>query len=728
METGSDDGGPLDDEELSRIVGDAIDDAANFIDTELSAERARALRYYRGEKFGDEKDGRSQVITTEVRDTVHAILPSIMRVFHGSENVVEYVPDRPQDVASAKEATEYVRRMVMQLDNPGFMVMHAWFHDALVQKLGFVKSYWEELDSAPLTETAIIRSPEELQLLQDDPKVASVEGVEMREDGSVEVTVQLSAKRGKIRIECVPPEEMLFSRSTRSLDTTPFVAHRRDLTKSELLAMGISEEVINEAGKGAGPLDDSAERVARNPYDVTRDETALDESQERYEYVEAYLRVDRDGDGLAELNKVCALGSARKIVDREVVDEQPFSTVTPFPTPHTIIGQSVADTVMDLQWIKSHLMRAMNDSLALAIFPRVAYVEGRVSVADLLNDEIGAPVRMDAPGMVQPMTTPFVGKEALTVLEYLDRIKEQRVGLLPATIDSSALQSAAPGAVDAAVSASQQQVEMICRVFAEGVKHLFRRVLKLCVKHQPYARMMPVAGQYVPVNPGSWNADMHVNVNVALGMGMVEQKLALIGSIKQSQEQILQLLGPGNPLVSLAQYSNTLLDGVRLAGRQDAERYFSAVDPNWQPPQPDPAAAAPDPNMELVKIEGERMKLDAERKQQELQLKVQELQLKLQDQTASLQLQQQKMQLEHDRETDKNYAEQALRAQELEMKYAQLLEASELKAHIDLQRLAADEEGKREKRQMDAEVQLHAHELKAESAAAATAAKVTPSE
>lgn len=662
--------------DLSALVGRAVDEAKEFIDQELSKDRAEAAEYYAAEPFGTEKEGRSQVISTDVRDTITAILPSILRVFFGHERVVEYAATDAASVQAAEAATAYVENVVLEQDNPGFVVFHSWFKDALLKRLGFVKSYVEVETLPPIVEQAPVSTPEEAAMLGATEVVA-------QPDGTLLATITRENVKRRIRIEPVPPEEMLFPREARDPDKTLFIAQRRELTKSQLRELGVSEEDIEEAGAAASDVRYNEERLARNKYEGYEEEMELDDASRKLEYVEAYIRVDMDGDGIAELRRVCTLGAGRRVVMDEPVDSQPFSILCPDPEPHTLIGHSIADRTMDIQWVKSHLMRAMNDSLSLAVVPRIAYVEGRANINDILNDEVGAPIRMDAPGMVSPLTQPFVGKEAFPVLEYWDKVKEQRVGMLPANVDADAMQSSTKSAVDATVQAAHQQVEMICRIFAEtGVKHLFRRVFSLMQAHFPEAEQ--------------WG-NLTVKVNVASATPD-ERKVQVLSAIKETQEGILQLLGPANPLVSLPQYANTLHDMVALMGRRDSDRYFNRLSPDWQPPAPDPnQPPAPDPNMELVKVEAERMKLEHERKVAELQMKVQEMELKLADQQARLELDRQRVMLEDDRARDLAATNAALEQAKIEAQLAAKMDEMEMRRQVEQYRVDANADVAREK-------------------------------
>jgi hypothetical protein len=222
-------------------------------------------------------------------------------------------------------------------------------------------------------------------------------------------------------------------------------------------------------------------------------------------------------------------------------------------------------------------MRDTLDSLGHAIFPRMGIVEGQVNIDDVLNTDIGQPIRMRAPGMVQPFAVPFVGKEAFPVLGYLDEAKENRTGVSKASagLNADALQSSTKAAVSATMSGAQGRIELICRHFAEGgMKQLFRLVNNLIVKHQDAQDIFRLNNEFVPVDPRYWDSDKDIIVNVAISKSSDEEKIAILQALSQKQEQILSQLGPNNPLVSLQQYSNTISKIVEMAGFKDVNNYI----------------------------------------------------------------------------------------------------------------------------------------------------------
>ena len=280
---------------------------------------------------------------------------------------------------------------------------------------------------------------------------------------------------------------------------------------------------------------------------------------------------------------------------------------------------------MDIQLIKSNIQRNMLDSLALAIHPRVGVVEGQVNVDDVLNTEVGGVIRMRAPGMVQPFNLPFVGQQAFPMLDYMDGMKESRTGITKAAagLAADSLQSSTRAAVAATVSAAQQRIELIARIFAEnGMKRLFTGLLKLAVQNQRAERMVRLRGQFVPVDPRSWDANMDVIANIALGGGTEQEKIQVLTTVMAKQEQILQLAGMDNPLVSLAQYRNTLAQILALSGYKDANQFFS--DPAQMPPMP-PQPPKPSPEEMLAQAQMAAIQADIQKKAAELELRREEM-------------------------------------------------------------------------------------------------------
>ena len=630
-------------EDLQTLVRSQIDQAVSFIN-ELAPERARLADYYEG-GLPDlpAPDGRSQAVATVVRDTIVAMKPGLLRAFFGPERVVEFRPRKPEDVEQATQQTEYINYIVTE-DNPGLMVFAAAMEDALVKDYGVLKWWWEESsETEGVTYEALSLEDLEAMLAAAGPgEDITIESIEPSFLGTLKVAMTRTRTSGRARIAAVPPEEFIFPRSTRSLDSATFVGHRSMRTVSDLVGMGYDRAEVEACITASDEIVDNEEATQRADWDGV-DTGDLDDTPNgdgatpirRVKYVECYLLYDSDGDGIAELRRICTIGDAFKIVRNEPAAERPFAVMMADPKPHTMQGRGIARRVDDLQAIESVITRGTLDSLALSIVPRTEIVEGQVNLKDALNPELGALIRVKQPGMMREVKHSFVGPDTLPMLDYFEAQRENRTGTSRAAagLNPDALQSSTKAAVAATVTGAQQQVELVARFLAEtGLKPLFRGLYQLVKRHQSEARMVKLFGSFVPVDPSSWDdADPDVSVNVALGMGMAEDKLNSLNAIAMSQKEILATLGPVNPIVTLKQYRDTLAKMAEVAGYKNTELFYQQVDPNWQPPpseppQPDPAAMQL-AQIEMMKVQQDgqmqaaRLQFDRERAEAELAFK-----------------------------------------------------------------------------------------------------------
>ena len=630
--------------EFNALVRNEIENALGYYDSEYGTDRITAMNYYMGEEFGNEQEGRSKVVTTEVADTIEFIMPSLMRTFTQTDEFVKFMPRQPEDVEGAKQATSYAN-YVLNCQNNGFVVLHNFFKDALLQKIGVVKVYYDETEEAQEEEYTGLSDDELTLLLQDsNVEIVSQNTEEYGEEGvdemgmpvsdysvSHDVVVKRMSYGGMIKIDNIPPEEFLVSKKASSIEDADFVAHRTTMKVSDLIQMGYDRDTV-EKYAGYTELDSSSE-VANRFEDIESSDTT-DMSMRDVLVVESYIKSDYDGDGVAELRRVVTLGSGFEVVENETFDHVPFACLSPILMPHRLVGRSIAELIMDLQLIKSTVMRQLLDNIYLTNNARVAAVEGQVNLDDLLNSKAGGIIRMRQPNSVQVLQPPLVGQNAFSLLQYLDEIKEQRTGLSKASmgLDADALQSTTATAVAAQMSAAQGKIEMIARVFAEtGVKQLFRLVLTLCLHHGKKEQMIRLNNKFVPIDPSNWKHEYDLTVNVGLGSGQTNEKMAFLAQMAQKQEQILLQMGAENPLVDLQQYRNTLAELASMAGFKDATRFFK--NPEDTPPQPQ---QPPPPSEAEMKMQFEQQKFQAELELQkakqaaELELKREELQMKMQ--------------------------------------------------------------------------------------------------
>lgn len=676
----------MSEDEFRGAVKAAIQDAADYIDDEIAPERERAIKFYRGDLFGNEEEGRSQVVMTEVRDTILAMMPSLLRVFTASEKPVEFAPRRAEDVAMAEQATDYVS-YVFNVDNPGFTILHSGFKDALKSKIGVFK--WYTATTTDIREENYSGIDQaQMMLLQQDGTVELLRAVQTgvgetdplsgQPTPIFDVTIRRRIENKRQVVECVPPEEFLIARNARDLDTADYVGHRSLKTMSELIEMGYEREDIEEHGNASSSFELNVEANTRNPalkewMGGSADNNA-DPSMRRYEYTESYIRIDKDGDGVAELRRICTIGGGTYILHDEVVDEVKMAVICPDPESHMVIGSSIADQVMDLQLIKSNVVRNTLDSLAQVIHPRTVVVEGAVNMDDVLNVETGGVIRATQPGMIQELGNTFVGQQAMPIIAYLDDVRASRTGMSKASqgLDPDVLQSTTKAAVTATMSAAQERLEMVARIFAEtGIKRLFRGLLKEVIRNQDRPRMVRLRNAWVPIDPRSWDADMDVVVNVGLGTGSIEQRVQLLTTVIAQQKEILQTMGVNNPLVTMKQFRNTLAQVLELSGLKDPSRYFNEITPEAEQQMAQPQEQAQDPAQILAQVEAQKIQKDMQIAQMKAELEVE------------------KQRKADDLERDRLDADIWLKATEMQLKYGTQVQVEQLYAQIQRERDAA---------------------------------------
>jgi len=671
-------------EELQGVLKSEMDDAKDFID-QIDEDRADATDYYLGNAPTAQSSMQSEFVSTDVRDSVLFMLPSIMRTFFGTNKIVEFIPNGPEDIDLAKQQTDYINYVIQQ-KNPGFKVIYDAFKDALIRKTGFVKAYWDDSITASTHEYTGL-SPEAYQAITLDPNVEVIEekaemesitimnpetGEEMTQEtpASFDVKIRRIKPKDQVVIEAVPTEEILISRHARDLNSSPYVAHRMVKTVSDLVAMGYDKEQMEQfAGSGTTVDVDSYDiEEARNPYADFTGVDRADTNSKSVLYVEHYVFYDLDGDGIDERIRVCTVGNGLNIVNATPWDDLPITLFCPDPEPHTSIGSCPADYLMPIQAAKSQIMRDTLDSLGHAIFPRMGIVEGQVNIDDVLNTDIGQPIRMRAPGMVQPFSVPFVGKEAFPVLSYLDEAKENRTGVSKASagLNAEALQSTTSAAVSATMSGAQGRVELICRHFADGMKDLFKLVNSLVIKHQEGQDMMRLNNEFIPVDPRYWDADKDMVINVGISKNSDEEKFQVLSALSQKQEQIMQTLGPNNPLVNLQQYANTLTKMIEMAGFKDATTFINTEVPPM-PPQP-PAEEKPDPAAMLAQAEAMKAQNQAQKA------------------IIDAETDRMKIIMDDDRQRDEHEADLKLKIAELQAKYGAQVNVAEINAIMERDR------------------------------------------
>ena len=672
-----------DNRELIKTIESNIDDSLGYIQTETSKERQTALEFYMREPYGNEVEGRSQIVTGEVAEVVDGSLPSILKVFTQSNNAVVFEPVNEGDAEMAEQATMMANH-VFYKDNNGFEIMHDWFWDALCQKVGVTKVFYDEKKDTTIEKYENLTEDELTMIMQDDEvEVVEQEEVEeiveqeqqpaMDQMGQpmidemgqpvmmdtppiINIYYNIKCKRtkdhSKIKIENVAPEEFLIDKRATTIQDADFVAQRKLVTRSDLIAMGYDKDLVYTLETG-DTLDFTPERVARygageSPFNTS---DTNDESMEVVEYYECYVRTDQDDDGIAELHRICY--ASNTLLASEECDYIPFHSVCPFPIPHKFFGQSLADRAIDLQLIKSTITRQMLDNLYLTNNYRVGAVEGQVNLDDLLTSTAGGVVRIKNPNALVPMAVQSSAGQSFPMLEYLDSIQAKRSGVTEASqgLDPNILQNVTATAVSAMSNAAGGKLELIARVFADtGVSSLMKGILHLLCKYQDKERIIKVNNKYVPMNPREWDSEYNVTVNVGLGTGSKTEQLGVMQMVLQKQEQMLQQYGLANPLVSIKQYRDTLAKFVNMAGFKDESGFIKDLSEEQSDQLAQQQAQNPqtDPNTEAAKIlaQVEKEKADLQAQTQMAKVEMDRKAVELKAQREMLEMQQKQVQFE----------------------------------------------------------------------------------
>jgi hypothetical protein len=698
----------LTDDQVVEIVEAEFRDAMGSPGGDIAEERSRAWDYYQRKLFGDEEEDLSKIVTSDVMEVVDGIMPSLLKIFTTHDNLIEFDPiykrgeDPRMAEEKAKQESDYINHIFFKR-NPSFEIMFFWMFDSLVGKNGYVKCFWDESERVTSETYKGLSEGELLELLQDDElePIEREERVEIVVDPQagqeVPVTVhdvkfRRVSLRGKVCVENVPYEELRVSADCRSLDLSKarMVGHERYVKRSDLVEMGFPKKkvmdipaekrsITNEEARRRDKVDD--QRVRSRDADKSQDDILLRE---------AYIKLDKDGDGRAELHQVFTANS--ELLEMDDADRQPFHTLCSGPLPHKHFGMASAEKVMDNQRVTSTLTRQILNNLYHTNNPGHAVWEmgiGENTMSDLLTRRIGATTRFRRPPAESyaPMTVPFTAAESFPMLQWFDKVKRDRTGIAS---DSEGLSPEALKHVQKTVQAEAQdihkaKVETIARIFAEtGFKTLFQHMHELVLKYQQDAEILKLRGSYVEIDPAEWRERDDMSVQIGLGIGTREQNNMNLQMIAGLQQAMVE--GGGmNLLVTPQNLFQTAREFVANANYKQPELFFTDPGDKKAPP---PSTEQEQLQKQQQELEARRQKLDAERNQIN-QMKVQ--------------LDAQKMQID----SQLKVMEIREKAEEREDKYAnenQKLQNQLMEARMKAQDAIADNQ--RQNAKLEAEVEM----------------------
>lgn len=570
----------MDKKRFENAVRAAVTDADNYMEQEVAPYRLKSWMYWNGRTDLKAQPNRSKIVMTEVSDTVEQTVPQMMDMLYSEDDAVAFTSDGSEEQQKfAWQATQIVNH-IFKNKNPGWLLTEDFVRDGLIAKTGVFKVTMRE--QAQVTEEtfsglsedefAVLASSDSVEVLSqelvqsemvvpDIPSDAagppppggptpSPPGPEAAAPNSppgappppephpmvepfipeptVTATLRITKTKPEYCIETIAPEDFLINRAATSTEGTNYrlIGERRLMMVSDVVEMyGVSPKTAEKYSGYEGADYEEQEREQRQYRNIYRhDHSSDDPSVKTIVVYELYMRIDEDGDGIAELHKVVALGDrAAYIHSSELCSDHPYAVGTPYRIPHSVIGKSQADFTRDLQDINTQLMRQVLDNLAHVNNPRTEAVASQVEMNDLKDNRFGGVIRVRQPNMIKAHEVPFVAGQSMPILDYMDQRKEQRTGISKEStaLDASALQSSSEVGVRAVLGAAQNQIKMMARTMCEtGMKEMYRKVLALIVIHQDEPMQIRVSGMPMEVDVEALReCDFDVRVNVASGLG-----------------------------------------------------------------------------------------------------------------------------------------------------------------------------------------------------------------
>lgn len=717
----------MDDERLKALLSQEISSALTYDDTELSQKRAKALEYYRGEMSDTPAmSGRSSVVSMDVADTIGWMLPGIIRVFMASDKMAIYEPERPGDEDFAKQATDYANYVFLK-DNPGYRIMWDATHDSLLLGNGIVKHWWDDKEECDYSEHSGL-TEEQIAILQQDQAVEIVaqkkgesqvimvpgptgQMMEMPIE-TYDVKVKRVTSAGRLKVECIEPEDFLLNREVTQIENARFSAHRQETTRSDLIEMGFDKELVENL-----PIDRFStmqqEKISRDDNARTFFNNVGDDSMALVELFECYIKVDVDGDGIAETVRAFYAGSGGtgELLDWEVwEDDVPFSDIPCEPVPHRWDARSIADDTSDIQRVKTVVTRQFLDNTYWVNNPMTTAEENTVVNPEMLRSPRFGGTVYHKKGSLPPapMNVPYIGDKALLALQHFDQVREMRTGVSRSTmaLDPEALQNQTATAANNTKDAAYSQIELIARNQAElGWRRVFRQILKLIVKHQDRPRTIRLRDTWVEMDPRSWNANMDCTINIGLGTGSRDRDMAMLNTILNVQIAMTDRLAQGGfsaqALEMVPKINMTASKLAESAGIKNPEQFYLDLKPEVLEQMKQEAANRPDPEMEKEKVKA----------QTQLQLGQQQAQIDAQADQRKAEIETVQMQADIAAQNEKTNAEMIQAQQKFEFDKEMALLEFQLQRELKM----AELEMKRElaQQQMAQQAEQHRQQMEA---------------
>jgi hypothetical protein len=624
----------MDTVDFANLIINMVKDAENYRD-QLTKDRVTAQQYYDGimTDMPVAGKGRSSVVSRDVRSTIKKIMPSIRRTILGNDKIVEFQPAGHGDEEFAQQATEYMNAVVLS-ESDGRNAIYDAMHDALKLRNGVLHWWCEEKTEIKVSRHynlddnsfALLVSDEGVEVLEHTAKPGEMDGA-----ASHDVVIKRTDKGKKIKLGAVPLDEFLIDPDALHIKESILVGRVKRVTRSDLVAMGYDRELVEHAPSWTDAADQ--ENKIRRPRaldNTNNDPNAA--SQQLVLFYELYARIDHDGDGISELRRIVFIGKVHQdlMVENEYWDDVPFSSLTGERRPHQWEGTSITDDMMELQRIKTALLRETLDNIYWQNSLQPAYQHGAVLNPDALYaPEFGKPIvlreGLSARDAVQWNVVPFVAEKSFQMIEYLDREGQDRTGINDASggLAPDAMQNVTAKATALMEQAGLGIVDMVVNTLADGgsgIRDAMRGLLKLSIQYQDKARTIRLRDKWVEFDPRQWNSEMDCSINTGLGAGTRERDMVMLAMVQGLQEKLFAMIGPTNPFVTPDNIWNSISKTVEASGLKTPEMYFTKPSPEQgqalQQPQPTPEQQKAQAQMQVEQMKAQIMAQLEEKKMQ----------------------------------------------------------------------------------------------------------------
>ena len=705
----------LSDEELAIQLEHQNRTAVGYLSDEVAAKQDDNLDRYLGQPYGDEEEGSSNAVSMDIAEVVDWAMPDLMEPFISGDRIVEFEPATQKDEAWVDQATDLVNHQFFA-DNPGVIVLHDTLKTGCIQRIGVIKTTWEDADKVTrqkLTGLPIIS----VQMLQQDQSINIVDlssepvnqamldpnTAQAFVDGKV-YTVELERTKrfGTNKLYSIPPEQFKVSHRVDRLDTAEYCCHEVEKRRYELLDMGFDPDKVAQCKDVKNK--DILRDIKRFPDELRNETTGPNPASDLLTLCEEYLRVDANGDGRAELVQVFRVG--RVILSREEVEENPFDTWSADRIPNRLIGLGLADKVKQTQKIKTHLTRQMLDNVYLSNNPRIEIPDQAASentIEDLLTYRVGGLIRTKQPGMMKPLEVPDRSGVALQAIQYMDMVREQQSGITKngMSIGSEAIDPKSATEARKEDRNEQSRKRLMTRMIAETLLvPVFRKMIKNVVKYQDFERTLKLRGKWVAMDPRSWHADLSAKASAGLGHASKEEEQQGVMNLLAVQEKAVNY-----GLTDNKRMFNAAARLVKACGFKSPEQFFLDPDsPEGQQAQQN-LANRPDPKM--AEVQGKQQLAQAQM-QGKMQMQAIDMQSKQQIALAQQKFDMQKAFLEQQTKAafDQGKAQADMQAQMVKLNLEHQAEMQKIAAETQMARekMAAEYELARDQMRMEGEI------------------------